>query len=183
MTTEQRLEFGPAMSGLFIDTLGKELTPQIRAALKLEGLDLDKPLLPAYPPRVFEKALRIVARGLYPQHSEEDGLKQLGRRAVEGLNTNFLGRAVVLAAKAVGLRRVILRVDRAFRNSNNYMRVEPRELSPTSAEFTFNTVNGTPSYFEGVFAAVVDLCGGREPRVQQEALDGERHRFVLSWSE
>lgn len=170
------------MSGLFNDTLGKELTPQIRAALKAEGVDLDK-LLPAYPASAFEKSLRIVARGLYAESSEDDALRMLGRRAVEGLNTNFLGRAVLLAAKAVGLRRVILRVDRAFRNSNNYIRVEARELSPTSAEFTFNTVNGTPTYFAGVLEAVVDVFGAHHARVQVEPLDGERHRFVLSWTE
>ncbi|MGV3622260.1 MAG: DUF2378 family protein [Archangium sp.] len=183
MTTEQRLEFGPAMSGLFIDTLGKELTPAIRAQLKANGVDLDKPLLPAYPAAVFEKSARIVARGLYPDRSEDEALRMLGRRAVEGLNTNFLGRAVLLAAKAVGLRRVILRIDRTFRNSNNYMRVETRELSPTSAEFVFNTVNDMPTYFEGVLTAVVEVFGARDGQVQREVLDGERHCFVLSWSE
>lgn len=107
----------------------------------------------------------------------------LGRRAVEGLNTNFLGRAVLLAAKAVGLRRVILRIDRTFRNSNNYMRVETRALSPTSAEFVFNTVNDMPTYFEGVLTAVVEVFGARDGQGQREVLDGECHRFVLSWSQ
>ncbi|PZR16734.1 MAG: hypothetical protein DI536_06155 [Archangium gephyra] len=183
MTTEQRLEFGPAMSGLFIDTLGKALTPELRASLKTEGVDLDKPLLPAYPARVFERAVRVVARGLYADRSEDEGLRLLGRRAVEGLNTNFLGRAVLLAAKALGLRRVILRIDRTFRNSNNYMRVDARELSPTSAEFIFNTVNGMPTYFAGVLSAVVEVFGARDGQVTHEPLDGERHRFVLSWTE
>lgn len=181
--TEERLEFGPAISGLFIDTLGKEITPSIRAALKAEGVDLDKPLLPAYPAKTFEKSVRIVSRSLYASLPEDEALRLLGRRAVEGLNTNFLGRALVMVARTMGLRRTMLRVDRAFRNSNNYMRVEPRELSPTSTEFTFNTVNGTPTYFEGVFLAVIEMFGGRDARVQVEQLDGERHRFVLNWSE
>lgn len=182
MTTEQRLEFGPSLSGLFIDTLGKDLTPSIRAELKAAGLDLDRPLLPAYPAKVFESSLRVVARGLFPELSEDEALRRLGHRAVDGLNTNFLGRAVLLVAKTVGLRRVVLRIDRVFRNSNNYTRVETVERSPTSVEFVFNTVNGTPTYFEGVLCAAVALCGGREPRVEHQPLDGERHRFVLSWT-
>lgn len=180
--TEQRLEFGPSISGLLIDTLGSEVTPELKASLRAEGLDLDRPLLPAYPAALYVKCLRIVARALWPTETEDDALRHFGGHAVEGLNSNFLGRALVTLMRVIGLRRAVLRLDRAFRNSNNYTKVDVRELTLTSVEFIFNTVMGTPTYFEGVFLTMVPILGGREPRVEHGPLEGERHRYVLSWT-
>lgn len=180
---EQRLEFGPSVKGLLIDTLGKELPPTVIATLRSEGLDVEKPLLPAYPADVYVRCLKHVARGLWPELTEAEGLQRLGERAVLGLNSNFLGKALVTLMRTIGLRRAVLRIDRAFRNSNNYTRVEAKALSPTSVEFIFNTTGGMPTYFEGVFVAIVPVLGGREARVTHGPLDGERHRYELSWVE
>lgn len=181
--SEERLEFGPSVHGLFIDTFGGALTPELRDALRAEGLDVDRPLKPSYPVAVYVRCVRLMARALSPELSEDDALRVMGGRAVEGLGSNFLGRSLLSVVRTMGLRRTLLHAERAFRNSNNYTRVTPRVLNPTAVELIFNTVVGIPTYVEGVLLAGATLLGGREPRVESAPLDGERHRFALHWQE
>jgi uncharacterized protein (TIGR02265 family) len=181
--SEERLEFGPSLRGLFIDALGPELTDAMKADLRAAGLNVDAPLLPAYPAATFAKCVRVVARGLKPDLSEDDALRSMGRRAVDGLSTNFIGRALLSVVRLLGIRRTLLRMERAFRNSNNYTRIETQQLTPTSMELTFNTVIGIPAYFEGVMSAVGEALGGSATQVESSPLDGERHRFVVHWKE
>lgn len=179
----ERLEFGPSVHGLFIDTFGAALTPELKVAMRAHGLDLDRPLRPSYPAASYVACVRLMARALSPELPEPDALRVMGGRAVEGLGSNFLGRSLLSVLRAMGLRRSLLHAERAFRNSNNYTRVEAQVLSPTAVELTFNTVQGMPTYVEGVLLAIAQVLGGREPRVESNPLDGERHRFVLHWKE
>lgn len=179
----ERLEFGPSVRGLFIDTFGATLTVELKGAMRAQGLDLDRPLQPSYPAASYVACVRLMARALSPELTEDDALRVMGGRAVEGLSSNFLGRSLLSVVRAMGLRRTLLHTERAFRNSNNYTRVEAQVMSPTSVELTFNTVMGLPTYIEGVLLAAPKLLGGREPRVESTPLDGERHRFVLHWKE
>ena len=180
---EERLEFGPSVHGLFVDTFGSALTPEIRAALCAQGIDLSQPLSPAYPAARYVACVKVVARGLRPDLPEDEALKAMAARAVNGLTSNFLGRALLSAVRTLGLRRALLGAERAFRNSNNYTRIEATLLAPTSVELVFNTVMGIPSYVEGVLVAATELLGGRDPQVESTPLDGEKHRFVLHWKE
>ena len=181
--TEERVEFGASVHGLFIDTYGASLTPELKAAMRAEGIDFDQPLRSSYAAEPYVRCVRLLARALTPALAEDDALRELGAGAFNGLNSTFLGRSVLSVLKPLGLRRSLLHTERAFRNGNNYTRVEGQVLNPTAVELTFNTVMGIPTYVEGVLLAAATALGGREPRVESTPLDGERHRFALHWKE
>ena len=64
MTTE-KLWFSQAIEGLFIRGLGARLTPDVRAKISAEGIDLGK-LQPAYPIEQIHRAARAVLPTLWP---------------------------------------------------------------------------------------------------------------------
>jgi hypothetical protein len=61
---EERLVFTPAMEALFVRALGRMVTPDLVSSLRELGIDLEKPLLPAYPFSQWVRALELSAAAL-----------------------------------------------------------------------------------------------------------------------
>ena len=180
---EKRWEFGPSVHGLFVEVLGEDLGPWRRDRLRELGLDLDRPLLPAYPAEQYVACLRFVARELAPEVDEEEALRRLGRRAVLGLRRSMLGKPVISLFSMLGIRRTLRSLSPAYRTANNYIQVRVRELGPRCLEIEFSTVTGIPSFFEGTFLSGVEMLGGREVRVESRSEADERWTYRITWEE
>ncbi len=165
MSSPEQLEFARSIEGSFIKALGADLTPALKGRLRAEGLDLDRPLLPAYPAEDYHRWLKVAATELYAYDSSTEALRKLGFRVVAGMADTIVGKALAAGLKLIGPMRSLQRMDRLVRHNNNYMVANVADLSITGGRVLLSHVYGVPSFYEGFFQAAVQLSGGRNPRV------------------
>jgi uncharacterized protein (TIGR02265 family) len=176
------LDFRTSVEALFVHALSVDMTPRLRDRLKQGGIDLLK-LQPAYPRLVFSRCCRIAADELYPELSPEDGLRQLGRRIIEGYSGTMLGRAIVGFFRLIGVRRGLERVTRGFRNGDNYTETRFALEGSGRAHLWFNQVNGQPTFTLGMLEACMDWVGAKGARVQLVRTEGDGCVYGLEWME
>ena len=82
MTTEQVL-FSTAVESLYRQALKGRLSEVLKLRLRHAGLDLNRPLLPAYPRKVWVRSLELTAEELYPGLEREEAMERLGQRPAQ----------------------------------------------------------------------------------------------------
>lgn len=182
MQPTEQIEFSQSVEGLFIKGLGKMLTPELRSSLRAFGLDLDRPLLPGYPAADFHRCVETVARGLYPGLDRDEALRRIGHRAVSGLEEGVVGRALAAGLRLIGPRRSLQRVERIFKNNNNYQEARLLDLSESEAHVQLSFVFGMPTYYQGLFEASVSAIGARDARVEIVPTPPPGVRLRITWS-
>ena len=182
MAPTEQFEFSQSVEGLFIKGLGSTLTPTIREALKAKGLDLSKPLRPGYPATDFHKWIEFVAAAVYPDDRKDEAVRRIGHRAVSGLEEGMIGKALSAGLKLIGPRRSLQRVERIFKNNNNYQVATLLELGERDARVRLSEVFGLPTYYQGLFEAVIALIGAKEPKVTLLPTPGAGATLHLEWS-
>ncbi|MCY1017897.1 DUF2378 family protein [Pyxidicoccus sp. MSG2] len=160
--------FGHALEALL--AAADPLTPARLAALEQLGLNTHRPLLAAYPFAVWPEAIRLLA-------GTEAGQYALGQRFLECVQQSKVGAALHDFAKVVGAERMLLRMSRNIRSSNNVLDalVTPRSedtgwelLVRPLAEFTH--VPGLraepPHFVRGLLTSAFQQAGARLARVE-----------------
>jgi uncharacterized protein (TIGR02265 family) len=175
------LEFQNTIEGVLLRTLGPQLNTELREKLRKEGLDVDKPLLPAYPAADFHRWVRVAAAHVWPNVPETEAVRAFGRRTVDGLAETLLGKAFKISATLLGPRRSLHRITRTFRTNNNYIDVAVVELGPTSLDLTFNEVHGLPTYYQGVLEGGVSATGAKNHRVNLLGDAGRGAKYRVEW--
>ena len=182
MPPTEQIEFSQSVEGLFIKGLGAMLTPPIREKLRAKGLDLDKPLRPGYPAVDFHRWIEFIASIIYPDDRKEEAVRRVGHRAVSGLEEGLIGRALSAGLKLIGPRRSLQRVERIFKNNNNYQVATLIELGERDAKVQLSEVFGLPTYYQGLFEAAVAAIGAKEPRVTVRASPGPGAMLHIEWT-
>lgn len=159
--------------------VGHRMTPRLHAELRELGIDLGKPLLPAYPSETWERAVEWVARALYPELSMGEAQWKLGESTVYGFEQTVLGKAMVALSKLIGPRRALLRFPTMSRSSNNYSSMKLRELGPADFEVVCEPFMGWSEYVQGCIRAVLDVTGAKDPKVELVSHQREAERLVL----
>ena len=181
--TQRRLVFEHTVEGLFRFSLRSRLSSQAWNGLRAVGIDLSKPLLPAYSDETWKRALELTVADLYPMLPREEGWRRLGREVVNGMVHTVLGRAMVGVARLLGPLRSLRRLNNTLRSADNYVESRLTELSPTSCEVWINEVMGQPSYYQGILEACIALAGGQRARVRVVAREGTGARLHVEWEE
>lgn len=176
---EERLWFDAAIEGLWRKALGPRITPQLRAAMRAEGIDLDK-LLPGYPAPVVARCIALTAATLFPGRPPDDAQREIGRLFLLGYEQTLIGRAVIQVLKLIGPRRSLERMQTNFR-SVNYVKTKFTALGPTRAEVWFNEVDGIPGYFAGIIEQGGAFAGAKDVTVTWAARDGGC-AFSVAWA-
>jgi uncharacterized protein (TIGR02265 family) len=179
----KHLEFQNTIEGVFLRSIGLDLTPELKTQLRAQGLDLDKPLLPAYPAEDFHRWVRTASVFLYPNNTEAEGLRFFGRRGLAGLSQTLLGKALKATFSILGPRRSLYRTSRAFRTNNNYTAVTVADRAPGSVELAFNEVYGLPTYYQGVAEGAGSLMNAKNYRVSIVDTSGRGARYLVQWDE
>ncbi|QSQ21177.1 DUF2378 family protein [Pyxidicoccus parkwayensis] len=104
--------FGHALEALL--AAAEPLTPTLHAGLERLGLSARRPLHAAYPYPVWPEAIRLLA-------GTEDSQFALGQRYLERIRQSKVGAALHDFAKAVGAERMLLRMSRNIRSTNNVL--------------------------------------------------------------
>lgn len=183
MPTEQ-LVFPQTLEALFVRGLAGRLNAEAKAELRALGLDLDRPLLPAYPADVLVRGTELAARHCYPGKPLREAYFLLGERAVLGMEETFVGRTQVAFARLVGPMRALMAVPRHIKGGSNYCTGTVKQESPTCV---VNEIFGYKlpysEFQEGNLSAVVTVCGGKEPKAETLAFDKAREFLSvrISW--
>ncbi|MFY0526976.1 DUF2378 family protein [Archangium gephyra] len=181
--TQRRLVFEHTVEGLFRFSLRSRLSSQAWNGLRAVGIDLSKPLLPAYSDETWRRALELTVVDLYPLLPREEGWRRLGQEVVHGMVHTVLGRAMVGVARLLGPLRSLRRLNNTLRSADNYVESRLTELSPTSCEVWINEVMGQPSYYQGIVEACIALAGGQRARARVVAREGTGARLHVEWEE
>ncbi|MDP1917462.1 MAG: DUF2378 family protein [Myxococcales bacterium] len=180
---EEQLVFGPTLEGLFMRGLAGKLSPGLIQQLRALGLDLEKPLRPAYPRAVVNAAVTLTAKTLYPSVALDEAFYRVGQHVTSGLRATTLGAATLAIVRLVGPKRTLGRLARTFRSTNNYMNVTLRELTPTSWELDLEPSNDYPSYMQAVLEDMLNVAGAEQLKVEVAVHDKARAlcTYRISW--
>jgi uncharacterized protein (TIGR02265 family) len=182
MPPTEQIEFSQSIEGLFIKGLGPMITPPMKDALRQKGLDLDRALRPGYPAAEFHKWIEYVAGAVYPDDRKEEAVRRIGHRAVSGLEEGLIGKALSAGLKLIGPRRSLQRVERIFKNNNNYQVATLLELGEREAKVKLSEVFGLPTYYQGLFEAAVAVIGAKDLRVTLLAAPSPGAMLHIEWS-
>ena len=179
----ERLVYASVVEGLLRHGLEGRLTPRLKERLRHIGVDMDRPLLPAYPVPVWLHCLRATIDEVYPGMAPEAAYRDLGARMTAGYGRTLVGRALYVLARLQGPRRMVLRLPNMLASGDNYTNAEVVEKGPCHFEMRMNSVVEAPGYAESIMEALLRLSGAQGPRVR--VLDRSRGHtlYGLEWGE
>jgi uncharacterized protein (TIGR02265 family) len=178
---DERVVFDNTVHGLFRIALQEKLSLQARHALREVGLDLDGKLQPAYPLPLWMRCLDIAVQDSFPDLDREEAYRQLGQLLVLRASEAVLGRGMLAFGRALGPRRLLLRMNHHFRNADNFIQAHITELSPTSFEVRLDESLGLPSYYQGILEASLGAAGAHRPTVRCVQAQGTSCTYVVTW--
>lgn len=181
MTTEQVL-FSTAVESLYRQALKGRLSEVLKLRLRHAGLDLNRPLLPAYPRRVWVRALELTAEELYPGLPREEAMEQLGQAFIEGYARTLVGSAVMSMSRLLGPGRTLSRLARSLRTANNYSEARLTAHAANRYALWLNEPADTEGFMEGALRAGLRMAGAREPHISRTRAGPEACEYTLSWA-
>ncbi|WP_257461715.1 DUF2378 family protein [Archangium lipolyticum] len=183
LAPQRRLVFEHTIEGLFRISLRHRLSALAWQSLREAGLDLSRPLAPAYPYETWKRALEISVADLYPFLPREEAWRRMGRDVVDGMMRTVMGRAMVGVSRLLGPLRSLRRLNSTLRSADNYAESRLFELSPNCCEVWINEVMEQPSYYQGVLEACVTLAGGRDVSTRVLSRDGHGAFLHVEWKD
>lgn len=180
---EDRVVFSQVVEGLLKYGVGDRVTPRLRERLRRMGLDLERPLLPAYPVAQWVQCLHVIVEEVYPGVPAEEAFRQLAARHVEGYGHTLVGKALMRLLKLLGPRRTVHRMVQALRTSDNYTEVRLTELGPGTWEMWMNSVLDAPGYAEALFESFLRVSGAESPHVSRVRREEDSSTYLLTWKQ
>lgn len=170
--------FEHTMLGLLEVAEGR-LTPDGQRRLEALGVRTDA-MLPAYPTAVYRQVLDLVREELFALVEAEAGYDAIGRAFFQRYERGLMGRAVLLAIRMLGARRMLDRMSRNFRTANNYTETRVTEHAAGDCEVWFNRVI-EPHYYRGLLTEALSRTGAASHAVELQSHGPEGTVFRLRW--
>jgi uncharacterized protein (TIGR02265 family) len=163
--------------GLF----GHVLRPQGAFAEALREVGYEpRELRDGYPLAVWRAALRVAREHAYPERSEAQAYRELGRQTIQGLSHTLVGRVFALAAPLLGPSRCAAKLPTYLRSSREDMRVEAHALGSRLWEVKIHDPDPLPEFVAGSVEGVLHLTRVL-PRVEVELEGPHDYRLSVSW--
>jgi uncharacterized protein (TIGR02265 family) len=160
--------------------LERPIPPAQIAGLDALGLDLSKPLLPAYPVQTHAALIDFVAKQRWPDLPPEQAHFELGRAFILAYTQTLLGRALKGVLWTIGPHRSLERMNRTFRTANNFTETRLQRLGTASYELWFNFAS-RPNYFRGVVYETLAQSGVKGLDVNISATQDDEVTYRVSW--
>lgn len=182
---EQRLVYVQVVEGLLQHGLHGRVSPRLKLRLKQAGIDMDRPLLPAYPVPLWMRCLSVIVEETFPGVPREEAFRQLADAHVQGYGRTIIGRAVYGVMRLLGPRRLVERLPQTLRATDNYTEVEIVARGPTTYEMRMNSNLDTPGYTEALFESMLRVGGAESPKVTKTHMDeaAPSSTYLLTWTE
>jgi uncharacterized protein (TIGR02265 family) len=178
---DKRVVFGNTAHGLFQVALKGKLSPGALEQLRAAGLDVDREVAVAYPFAQWKRLLEIAALDFSPSVGRDEAYRRLGEQLVLGLVETVPGRAMMAMGRLMGPAKTLARMNRNFRNSDNFVQGRLTELGPGHFEFWLNETLGQPTFYQGILLASVAVAGAREPRVDIVSVEEPACTYHIHW--
>jgi uncharacterized protein (TIGR02265 family) len=178
---DERVVFGPAIEGFFIRGLGRHLTPELKAKLLAEGLNLDLKVMPAVPAEVWARGVDLASRHLFPAQPPSQRHATMGRMGFDGFINTTMGRALLGMMRIIGPKRSLFRLTRSFRSANNFVEATIEELSPTDFRIALTDVSGMPTFWSETLRYAAELVGAVDPVIEPIGPVGPGFKYMLRW--
>jgi len=176
----EKLVFDHTVESLLL-TLKRPIPHAQVAALDALGIDLSKPLLPAYPVDIYSALIGFIAHQHWPDLPPAEADFEVGRAFISAYSTQtMMGRALKGVTRVIGPHRTVERMSRSFRTANNFTETRLKRLGPTHYELWFNFTT-RPGYFRGMVHGAVGLCGVEQIEVKLVATQGHEVTYHVSW--
>ena len=180
-TTPEPLMFDHVVDGMFNKNLGKRLSAKAREELKAAGLDLSRPLKPAYPLADYFRFLEIAGRDLFPGRPTGEQMYELGLCFLDGYLDTLMGKAIINFAKLLGPTRALRRGERTWRQGNNFTEVKVTEHDESRFELQFNIVGPWPEHTQGAIMAALRINDHLAVQVEIVARQPPGATYLVSW--
>jgi uncharacterized protein (TIGR02265 family) len=180
----QPLIFSHTLQSLLSRAFPSGATPELKERLRTVGVELDRPLLPAYPKDTWSRCVEYCARYAFPREPRELGWRKMGERMVDGYQETMLGRAMFSTLRLLGPRRMLLRAQKNFRSGNNYTEVRLTDVAPTVLDVWFNETDEVLRQFTlGLIVSGMRAGGADEPRADITHRDAQGMTIRATWKE
>jgi len=192
---QEPIFFASAFEALFERTLGRP-SSELRGKLRAAGVDVDQPLKVAYPFKVWEDVVSVIAPERHPGVDAHEAWYRLGQDFFDGFNATLIGKAAIAMSRLVGLDRTLQRFTSNLRNINNAGEgiVERREkgrvlLRMRIIEKFRGRLHPAPPalahYLRGVLLGLLRGLGKADPRVDLVESDHVTRTslYELTWTE
>lgn len=185
VSLEQRLVYVQVVEGLLQHGLHGQVSPRLKQRLKQAGIDLDRPLLPAYPVPMWTHCLSVIAEETYPGVPREESFRRLADAHVQGYGRTVIGRAVYGVMRLLGPRRLALRLPQTLRATDNYTEAELIERGPNTYEMRMNSALDAPGYVEALLESMLRVGGAEAPKVTKTHADpaAPSSTYLITWTE
>lgn len=145
----KKVVFAQTLESLFGRALGRKLSPETKARLRVLGIDLDRPWEATYPFGAWMEAVAITAGAIHPDKSSVEGRYLLGRAVILGYAETVTGRALMRFLKLMGPTQTLRNATNSFKTGNNFTETRLTELGPGLADLWMNDVGGYPEFTAG----------------------------------
>jgi uncharacterized protein (TIGR02265 family) len=187
--------FAAHVESLFVHALGPRIDASTRQEIRGLGIDLDRPLHPAYEQAAVDRALVCVIERCFSELAPEAAFREAGRLHILSMKKTLIGAAMVQLGRLLGPERSVPRLASRTRSVNNFTCIVPERLGPN--EFILHTgiepaflprmvmVPGmlVGPFLAGTFDGVLATCNATNPVVRYTILDLAKSRvdYHLTW--
>jgi uncharacterized protein (TIGR02265 family) len=176
----EKLVFDHTMESV-IRLLGKQPSPEQAAALLKLGVDVAKPLLPAYPLPTYLAVKDYVGSQRWPHLPPEQAHFEQGCAFIKGYAETWMGKALFTVARVLGPERMLERMSQNFRGGNNFTETRLVKLGPARFELWFNIVTRV-NHVRGILTTGLELTGAKQPEVKVLSFNEPEATFLITWS-
>ncbi|ATB34739.1 hypothetical protein CYFUS_000146 [Cystobacter fuscus] len=178
------LVFNHTVQGLFSRAFPQGVPASLKEKLRAAGVDLDKPLLPAYSVETWSQCITLSAPVVFPNELPSVAWHKLGERMIDGYQETMIGRAMFASLRLLGPRRMLQRAKRSFRSGNNYTEVQFTDVSETEMDLWFNETHEVLRHFTaGLVMAGMRMGGAELPQVGILHTDARGVTFRATWAQ
>ena len=157
-----------------------DLQKALEPVLHSLGLPRAAPFAPAYPADVYLKLIDAAARTGWPNLPFDEAHFELGKVFMRGLETTFMGRAVLALMRVAGPRRSLERVARSFRTANNYTQATTEALEKRRFRVTCECVHRT-GFYRGILHQGLEVSGAQNVEISLERYENEQAIYDIRW--
>jgi len=178
-----KLVFHDSLEGLFHRGLQEKVTPSLRAELKALGIDLGKKLPPAVTRETWYRALGLCAGACFPSLQRGAALRELGVVLMKGVEETLFGRTMAPVVRMLGPRRLLERVPKNMKSSNNFAEGTVTHLGERELQLDVNDVGDAPEVMQGSLEEIARWAGAKTVEVAFTFDRPPAARFTVRWTE
>jgi uncharacterized protein (TIGR02265 family) len=180
---ESRLFWGHTLDAMFVRAFPPAAVPGLVARYRALGLDLERPLLPAYDYAIWRQCLAAQREAVLPGVAPGEGAFQQGARYVAAyFERTLVGGPLLFLLRTIGPRRSFDRMARNFRSANNFSDVRFTVTDASSGELWVNDVfSDSPDYIRGMLIEGMRLAGTPDLKLETLSHEGDAATFRVRW--